>query len=969
MKKTFIGNRIAAFVLTLTIVISCAGAVPLGAAASAEQSFDGYILNGDFETGTAGAWNIPATYSVVAGGHDGSGYCLRVAGSAYSKAHQDVNVEPNTDYRFSGWVKREAGVGAHYFNANGNSVSTLETLNSTNPWHRYVTPDWFWFVWDFNSGDNTTINVRIDIEDAASICLYDDINLRKLEPSSVSGYLNNGNFETGAASGWLLTAAASVVAGGRNGSSYALKVDGAGEKARQFFRVEGMTDYRVTVHTKRVSGEGSHQLRVSKANSGAVLASAAINDASSDWEEHVVEFNTGATAQITLALESLEGEASFLYDDVKIEKIKKNEPDYSAVEKGDANGDYNVDESDLAVLESAVADGTVLEGAAAYAADMNYDGAADEADLALLRAYLSLEGSKALPLYPASGETVAKGAWQVEELLHDYYPGKSDEYTDVYFGLGTHKDTYKRDDVVLRWTCTIPQRSYTVLLADNPELENARTYTAQSMQYTLQNLLVDTDYYWAVEIDGILSSVATFHTAKTVRTFWISGVSNGRDLGGWLTEDGLARVRYDVAFRAAHFDHITDAGRTAVAELGLKTDIDLRADGEGLTAPLGDGVTWLRAGPDGGAMYYSKDGGNSISKLTGSYTQATINALRVFADASNLPACFHCSYGRDRTGTVGVLLLGLLGVSYYDIVCDYEITFLTSVMGDKNTTIRSDEAVTKMMNWIMENYPADSLKESTELYLLAAGLKDSEILAIRKNLLETADGEPLKAESIEVTTLPRRLAFLEGKGKLNVVGGMITVRYNTGITESIWMDKSMVSGFDNTVVGPQTLTVSYMGATTTYEVEITPKSITGITLTSLPAKLEYKEGEEFDPAGLEVTADYDNGDRAALTDADYSIAGFESVAGEHTITVSAGGFTATFTVTVTKGVKRGDADGDGEITVADALVALRIAAKLRDSTPELLAVCDVDGDGEITVADALKILRVAAKLTDESALA
>ncbi|MBR5769129.1 MAG: bacterial Ig-like domain-containing protein, partial [Clostridia bacterium] len=278
-------------------------------------------------------------------------------------------------------------------------------------------------------------------------------------------------------------------------------------------------------------------------------------------------------------------------------------------------------------------------------------------------------------------------------------------------------------------------------------------------------------------------------------------------------------------------------------------------------------------------------------------------------------------------------------------------------------------AVTKMMNWIMENYPADSLKESTELYLLAAGLKDSEILAIRKNLLETADGEPLKAESIEVTTLPRRLAFLEGKGKLNVVGGMITVRYNTGITESIWMDKSMVSGFDNTVVGPQTLTVSYMGATTTYEVEITPKSITGITLTSLPAKLEYKEGEEFDPAGLEVTADYDNGDRAALTDADYSIAGFESVAGEHTITVSAGGFTATFTVTVTKGVKRGDADGDGEITVADALVALRIAAKLRDSTPELLAVCDVDGDGEITVADALKILRVAAKLTDESALA
>ena len=59
---------------------------------------------------------------------------------------------------------------------------------------------------------------------------------------------------------------------------------------------------------------------------------------------------------------------------------------------------------------------------------------------------------------------------------------------------------------------------------------------------------------------------------------------------------------------------------------------------------------------------------------------------------------------------------------------------------------------------------------------------------------------------------------------------------------------------------------------------------------------------------------------------------------------------------------KGDMDGDGEITVADALKALRIAAKLVQPTEEDFAIGDVDGDGEITVADALKILRVAAKL-------
>ena len=64
----------------------------------------------------------------------------------------------------------------------------------------------------------------------------------------------------------------------------------------------------------------------------------------------------------------------------------------------------------------------------------------------------------------------------------------------------------------------------------------------------------------------------------------------------------------------------------------------------------------------------------------------------------------------------------------------------------------------------------------------------------------------------------------------------------------------------------------------------------------------------------------------------------------------------------------GDLDNDGEITVSDALRALRIAAKLAEATPEALRIGDVDGDGEITVSDALRILRVAAKLADPSSL-
>lgn len=55
---------------------------------------------------------------------------------------------------------------------------------------------------------------------------------------------------------------------------------------------------------------------------------------------------------------------------------------------------------------------------------------------------------------------------------------------------------------------------------------------------------------------------------------------------------------------------------------------------------------------------------------------------------------------------------------------------------------------------------------------------------------------------------------------------------------------------------------------------------------------------------------------------------------------------------------RGDLDGDGEVTVSDALRALRMAAKLIEDDD----AADVDGDGSITVADALLLLRAAVGL-------
>lgn len=55
----------------------------------------------------------------------------------------------------------------------------------------------------------------------------------------------------------------------------------------------------------------------------------------------------------------------------------------------------------------------------------------------------------------------------------------------------------------------------------------------------------------------------------------------------------------------------------------------------------------------------------------------------------------------------------------------------------------------------------------------------------------------------------------------------------------------------------------------------------------------------------------------------------------------------------------GDVDGDGNIAIADALIAARNALNLESLTDAQIAAADVDGDGNVTIADALMIARMA----------
>lgn len=134
-----------------------------------------------------------------------------------------------------------------------------------------------------------------------------------------------------------------------------------------------------------------------------------------------------------------------------------------------------------------------------------------------------------------------------------------------------------------------------------------------------------------------------------------------------------------------------------------------------------------------------------------------------------------------------------------------------------------------------------------------------------------------------------------------VVGGQITVSYSNADPETIDITSAMVSGYNPQTSGSQTITVTYGGKTTSYEVTVTAVAVSSIAVTA-PTKTDYKVGESLDLTGGSLVATYNNGkeETLPLTAAGVSVTGFNSAAPAQNqeITVSYGGQNGTFNVNI-----------------------------------------------------------------------
>ena len=157
--------------------------------------------------------------------------------------------------------------------------------------------------------------------------------------------------------------------------------------------------------------------------------------------------------------------------------------------------------------------------------------------------------------------------------------------------------------------------------------------------------------------------------------------------------------------------------------------------------------------------------------------------------------------------------------------------------------------------------------------------------------------------SIEVSVNSVKRSFTQGD-KFTYDGLVVTAYYNqTPFTEIVTDYVVNEDEIDTSVAGQQTVVISYQGKTASYEIVVREPVLVveRIEVNADGAKTKYVIGDRFSANNIVVTAYYDNGTSAVVTD--YEVNSDEvnmDVANTYTVYVTYGGATASYEITVSE---------------------------------------------------------------------
>ena len=313
-------------------------------------------------------------------------------------------------------------------------------------------------------------------------------------------------------------------------------------------------------------------------------------------------------------------------------------------------------------------------------------------------------------LYGANGVDITKGVLPSSRDYQDNTGGYRDgttknDYLDPIgadYTKGEKSDESKGIEIEFKPADSLKNTEYTITYSTKADLSDFKTVTTSDTKISIKNLLVNQKYYYKVTADGKDSAVADFTTGDYPRWIDARPMFNVRDAGGYMTSSGQ-RIKQGLVYRGGEISKDTawygsqrytdDTGKTDARDGHIVTqtdaakkvfreqmgmvngvEIDLRAQGE-----CGKSGNYNACGfAENGDISYSRQSISSYYNGMKKNTSLIKNVFDKISQADQHPVYYHCYGGADRTGTIGFLLGAILGMSYTDLVIDFELTSYSS---------------------------------------------------------------------------------------------------------------------------------------------------------------------------------------------------------------------------------------------------------------------------------------------------